>query len=424
MGKFWSGIARFFAVVFAIVFVLTTMVALLLVNIDRELLVSGTYKTVLARQQIYARMPRIIAEQLVMTMNYNPCTENPLMCENIVPKVRECAQSALGDQRYAVLATDVERPSDAEIKMLQDCVNKYMPGIQPSSGNSSKSAPALFKSISARDMETVIAVLLPPDLLKVQTENLFDQVFSYLNGGQDMISINLVNLKQRLASQTSFEAILKLIRSQPACSAQQLNHILVVAATGEGDLVMCRPPEAALKLATPTIQSQLKAAVAQIPDTKIIAPQKGQDQTDFGPLGNGPTGGFRFTHLLLRLSPDIPLFFLLLISFLAIRTPTGLLRWWGIPLFFAGLLSVALCISASFSFEQGWINLLAGRLPPTLSLGVVNALHDLVRSVMQTYLTDTIIIGALLALVGLGMWIGSGFIQKKIESVEPIPTTP
>jgi hypothetical protein len=427
MSKFWTGVARFFAAIFAFTFVLTAIGALLLVNVDRRLLVSATYKNALARQQVYARLPRIIAEQLVMTMNYNPCASNPLTCENVTPQFQECSKTVLGPDRYAVVSTGADQPSDAENKLLQPCIDKYGASLQtqPLSGNTSSGSPAIFKSMSAGDMETVISMLLPPQDLKTMTESILDQVFAYLNGQQDTITISLVSLKQRINSQAGLDAVIKLIRSQPACTVQQVIDMQASLTSGKGDLVLCRPPEEILSLITPLLQSQLKTAAAQIPDTRVISPQATANPTNFGPLGSGPTGGVRLAHLVMRLSPDLALFFLLLISFLAVRSPKGWLRWWGIPFFFTGLFSVGLAISASVSFEQAWLTFLASRIPAYLSLGVVTVFHDLTRVIIQTYLGGILVGGIVLFLLGLGMWIASGFIKKKSEPLppaEPLPT--
>ena len=427
MGKFWTGVARFFAVLLAITFAIMTMVALLLVNVDRGLLNAGTYKNVLARQQVYARVPRILAEQLVTTMNYNPCAANPLLCENPSPEFTTCAKTALGNQQYTSLVGGARQPSEAESQKLQACVEKYDPNLQsqPASANSSNGTPTFFRSISASDLESFISELLPATELQTLSENILDQGFAYLNGEQSTITISLVSLKQRLDSPAGLDAFLKLIRSQPACSDELLLAMTGELETGKGELTLCRPPEAILTGLAPLIQTTLQAEAATIPDTRVISPQAGPNPTSFGPLGSGPTGGIRVARLIMRLSPDLPLVLLLFISFLVVRTPKGWLRWWGIPIFFGGLLSLGLAISTTVFFEQAWLAILANRIPPNLSLGLVNLGHDVLHAIFQTLMVGIVVSGISLFVLGLGMWIGSGFIKNKNEAdAAPVPIPP
>ena len=423
MSKFWTGVARFFAAIFAILFVLTAIAAMLLVSVDRRLLVSATYKNALARQQVYARLPRIIAEQLVMTVNYNPCASNPLTCENASPQFQDCAKTVLGANRYTALSAGTVQPSDSEIQLLQPCIDKYGAGhqSQQTTTNPSANSSAIFKSMSVENMETVISMLIPPQELKKMTESILDQIFAYVNGQQDTITISLVGLKQRIASQAGVNAIIKLIRSQPDCTIQQAIDLQVSLLLGKGQIMLCRPPEAVISLVTPALKSLLQTAASQIPDTRVITPQILANTANFGPLGKGPIGGIRLAHLVMRLSPDLPLLFLLLISFLAVRSLKGWLRWWGIPFFFTGLLSVGLVVSASVFFEQAWLVLLVKRIPAYISLGVTTMIHDLARALLQAYLVGILLGGLALALLGLGMWIGSGLIKKKAAPAEPLP---
>jgi len=52
MHKFWNGVAVFFAGLLVIAMVLLATIAVLLVNIDRELLNAGIYKNALVQQQV------------------------------------------------------------------------------------------------------------------------------------------------------------------------------------------------------------------------------------------------------------------------------------------------------------------------------------------------------------------------------------
>ena len=88
----------------------------------------------------------------------------------------------------------------------------------------------------------------------------------------------------------------------------------------------------------------------------------------------------------MRLSPDLPLLVLLFISLLVVRSPRGWLRWWGIPIFFSGLVALGLVIASTVFFDQAWLAVLANRLPLYLSPALVNLGHDVVQAILHTLL--------------------------------------
>jgi hypothetical protein len=416
MNKFWNAIAFFFAFLLAIVLVLLATTAVLLVNIDRDLLNAKTYKNILVQQQVYNRMPRLLAEQLVAALNEGPCGTNPLRCANAPVDFIDCAKTVLG-QRYTGIASGSEPPTEAESQQVQACVDKFAPNLQ--------SGQSLLKTLSVSDLEKIITTLMPPDALRSLTENTLDQAFAYGNGQQDTISISLVGLKQQLAGPAGLEALLGLIRSQSDCSAQVLLDMLSELKAGNGNLILCRPPDVLLNAVAPLIQAMLKDAAVQIPDSRAIALPAGIPATNFGPLGSGLVGWIRLVRLGMRLSPELPLLVLLLISLLVVRTPRGWLRWWGIPIFFSGLLTMGLVIYSTVFFDQAWATLLARRIPVFLSWGVVNVGHDMVQAILRILMVRVTGTGIFMIVLGLGMWVGAGFIKSRnIPEAAPESSSP
>jgi len=128
MRKVFSVIAKFLATIFAFLFVVTAVLALLLFTIGQRVFTAELYKRALAEEQVYTRLPSIIAEQLASSMSYNPCAENPLVCEDIPPELKACYTQVLGEERYLVLASGRDQPSEAERQSIQPCLDQYGQG--------------------------------------------------------------------------------------------------------------------------------------------------------------------------------------------------------------------------------------------------------------------------------------------------------
>jgi hypothetical protein len=115
----------------------------------------------------------------------------------------------------------------------------------------------------------------------------------------------------------------------------------------------------------------------------------------------------------MRLSPILLLLILALITLLVVRTIKDWLRWWGIPIFFSGLLCLGLAIIVTVFFEQAWAALLVNRVPVFLSPGMVSLIHDVVLAILRTVMVWITGGGIVMIVLGLGMWIGSGFIKGR-----------
>jgi hypothetical protein len=407
-----SGFNRFLALLCALAFILTAAAVLLLTSVDRELLAAETFKNALATQKVYPQLPAIVSEQLVLSLTGSPCSDNPLRCENARAELTACFQAAVGEAHYRAISAGVERPTETENTKIKACIQQLQPDLQTSQAGS-PGVLAFFRQIKADELEKVIAPLLPPNQTQALADSFLDQFFATMNGRQENITLSLTGIKGSLKSPAGLETVLLILRSQPPCTFEQLQELFSITLTGEGVLRLCSPAPELLELLSPFIQSTLSAAVDTIPDTKVLTPLKVWTSRSFGPFGNGAAGAIRLGLTLVQLSPLFPLFFLLLVTLLIVRTLKDFLRWWGIPLLLAGLLVLAAGLIGAGLFEPAWVGLLAGRVPATYSVGLVGTVHDVVKAVLQPFWGNMDLLGGVIAAAGLVMWMVSVFIQPK-----------
>jgi len=94
MKKLFGGLAKFFAVLVAILFVITLVITLFLYSIEKKAFDTDTYKEALRNEDFYEQLPAVIADQLMITMSEE---ENELahLTKNLTPEDWEYLITAL-----------------------------------------------------------------------------------------------------------------------------------------------------------------------------------------------------------------------------------------------------------------------------------------------------------------------------------------
>jgi len=360
--KFFALIARFIATLSVILFVITTVLALFLTTINRQVFKANIYKNALVEQNIYARLPEIVA-------------------------IAISSQSGAG-------------------------------------GNGAGEAPS-FTLLTAADWQAIVATLLPPGDLQTMTESTLNQLFAYLDGKTEAVTVPLDKLKERLAGPAGTDLILQLINSRPACSEQELLQLL--NGTDHSSLILCKPPDLVVSLVVPLFQELLVTVTAELPDqVTIIKPQPaGAPPLGTGPFGADPITTIRIVRLIMRLSPLLSLVFLLLVTLFTVRSFKSLMHWWGIPIFVSGAMALGLEISALLALNLAWATYIVPRIPSFIPADLTGIGQELARSIVHTIMEGVVPPAIILLVIGLAAWIGSYFIKPKNEpDVFLPPSTP
>ena len=189
---------------------------------------------------------------------------------------------------------------------------------------------SLFGNLSEEEWRGLVVDLLPPEVLRSLAVDTVTQIMTYINGERDNAVLSLAALKAHLQSPEGVNAVYGILKAQPDCSLEQLTAM----ALNQQSLELCNPPETFLFIdLRPVIETQIQAAVSLVPEQVTIITA---DENRIQALRD-----LRVLRLFMRWSPLMPVFWLLAMTALVVRSLDDWLKWWGYSLLFAGLLSMA-----------------------------------------------------------------------------------
>ncbi len=408
MKNFFNGLAKFTAVLFAILFVLSFVTTLFLYSLEKNAFNAETYKEALRNESVYDRLPAVIGDQLVATMGFDICTENLIACdlENRSPALESCLENALGSEAYLTLTNNERSPAEAEKSRYIPCFEYF--GYPEAKENDNAIAP-LLGNLTAKDWEVLLIALIPPDNLEKMGEEIIDETFAFLNGSTTIAKVSFLDFKHRLVSEAGVDAVLALIEVQPPCTATDL--LKLANLSGDNEIVLCKPPEISLPLLSPLITTQLEITASAIPDEKVFLRKTnmGDDFVDA-----------QSTRLVMRLSPLIPIILLLLITILVVRDLLTWLRWWGIPLLTAGIISVILSLMTGPVLQMLFSRFFIGDIPMEVSGSIIQLIYNLFSTITNRLVGNIILYALIATILGLGMTISSVYVKKAEGTTEAI----
>ncbi len=268
--------------------------------------------------------------------------------------------------------------------------------------NISNSAPPIVQRMSVEQWRVLLTDLLPPQQLEAMTQDALNQIFAFLNGRTEVPRISLVEVKRSLGGPAGLAAVLTIIQAQPACTLEQLAR--VITSLGQD---LCNPPPGILDLARPVIEDQLRLAALAIPDEVPLIPETASGYAQFN------VRGLLVIRLIMRLSPLVPLFLLLCITLLVVRTFKSWLTWWGWPLLLAGLVGALAGFSGAPLFRMLVEHRLTTRFPIAIPADAAVAIGGVLDQVLREMLGPAAWEGLGLAVVGLAMILVSACLSAR-----------
>ena len=176
--------------------------------------------------------------------------------------------------------------------------------------------PVVMRGMSQEAWEAFFRTLLPQETLEVMSADVLNSTFAYLNMQTDSVQLSLVPLKSSMVGDTGVQAIYTLLDSQPDCTFTQIAQMTIDLLTG-GEMQFCKPPAELYSMLTPVIQGQMQFAVSAVPDQITLISK---------PPENDPRIKLRILRMGMRLSPIVPLVFLLLMTIFTVNSLKSWLR--------------------------------------------------------------------------------------------------
>jgi len=259
--------------------------------------------------------------------------------------------------------------------------------------------PVVMRGMSQQAWEGYFRAMLPQETLKAMSDETLNSVFAYLDKQTNSVQVSLLPLKASMVSEAGTQAVFALLATQPACTLEQIAQA-TMNLLNSNEIQFCNPPAELLPMMTPLIQGQMQTAAFAIPDQLPLLTAPPQDD---------PRQTLQTARMAMRLSPILPLGFLLLLTIVAVRSLKDWLNWWGIPLFITGGLAALMGLVGAPIFGAALRGILSNQLPALL-LGLAN---DLASAMLQALLMPVLWQGLGIAFIGFGMAVAGYFVKKR-----------
>ncbi len=285
--------------------------------------------------------------------------------------------------------------------VVQDMVIEAMLSREGEQGN----LPRSFDFLDDAGRRKLVETLIPAGWAKEQIERIVREIYAWIDGPEPSpkISLDVQPIKDRLLSGGAREMVVQLVESWPQCEPDQIEQL-----RGEGFrefTVLCQPPE-------PLRSSLIDQGTDLVLDAMRDLPPMIEVEDELGGAEEQETQrlkeGIRMVRAAARLGWMVPLSLLGLITAVAVRSFTSLLKWWGASLLGAG--------GASFIAAAGFRPLVEEltrealtrtELPPFLSDTFLAIGADLLDAIMGRTLGLAILIGFVgLVMLGVGLYLG------------------
>ncbi|HEY5904121.1 MAG TPA: hypothetical protein VIU39_16330 [Anaerolineales bacterium] len=254
--------------------------------------------------------------------------------------------------------------------------------------------PFSIRGLGREERETLVSRILPPEISREMTDQALASVLGYLSSETDSAAVDMTPLKERISGEAGTQAVMDLVRAQPACSLAEIGNMANALLTG-GQLSLCNPPQDFYPILVPVVQAQLQAIAAAVPAQITLV------RADAASVQSGARSRIQLIRFAIRWSLIIPLGILLLMTALAVRSLRDWLLWWGGTFLPAGL--IAALLGGAGAPVAGFLLLyfVTPRLSALVPSAIVESGRELAAAVAAELLSPVLMEGIGMAVFGL-----------------------
>jgi hypothetical protein len=389
-------ILKFISILLAGLAVVGTIFVLLLVSFNRTILNRQIVRQAFIKDNAYERVPAEIASEftLVKRVLVNPCAEEIV--------ADSCLDQTVG-------TAQIDGTSTSRL------------GIQ---------GRAFINAVNQDQWKKLVIYLVTPNDFQASVENSVDEAIAYFKGETDTVKLPLTILKARLGSMEEDELTAILLSSQPTCTPEQQALIM----SGEiGELgsppIFCSGSGGTAQVLLLDLQRRLNAVASEFPEHIVfIEPPPPSNPARLQMLiGKDLQSTLQKINGNSQNLPFLPFALLLLATLFGVRSLRGLLRWWGIPIFIAGLIALILGAVIFFMFDQIWLNYILATFPPILTSDFGKIIYGVAHSLANDLAKQIMLLAGIVTLLALGFILISNRIPPPLDpSLPPLaqPGTP
>src|SRR5689334_20215004 len=268
------------------------------------------------------------------------------------------------------------------------------------------SAFPFLKELSAEDWQSTIAALLPAEEMRALANSALDSTFDYINGKTNSAVISLLPIKSQLVGPSGVNVIKQFLKTQPDCTIDQLTQ-MGLGFLG-GNIALCNPPEQALSLVEPLIQSQLQTITTAFPDQITIISSNTDSRN-----ASDPRYKLHILRSAIHFSPFVVILLLLATALLAVRSLRDFLLWWGVPFLTVGAITILIGLVGSPLVSwilQFFIQRQAGAFLPAI---LASSIAETAGAVARQILIPVTVEGLIITVIGVGMVLLGIFLPRR-----------